>query len=122
MHSDIRDYRPSSATFDARGFEVQALDGAIGTVLSASFTVGSSYLVSDNGTAGCADVLVPAGLVERIHVDAAVVRLDRTRDEVLRAPRFRGGFLDPIYRAQLSGYYGLREAQRERLAARGPGR
>ena len=121
MHSDIWDYWPSSARFDARGFEVEALDGTIGTVVSASFTVGASYLVVDDDDSD-EPVLLPAGLVERIDFDAAVVRLDRTRDEVLRAPRFRGDLLDPVYRAQLSGYYGLRAAQRERLAARGPGR
>ena len=121
MHTDIWDYWPSRIRVDPAGFSVEALDGPLGTVESAAFATGASYLVVR--TDGGRREIVPAGLVERFDVDDETVQLDRTRDEVLSAPKSAPGRgLDPIYRAQLGTHYGLRATHRERLAARSLGR
>jgi hypothetical protein len=122
VHSDIWDYWPSSPKLDPTGFDVEALDGSLGVVESSTHYVGWSFLVVVTSPESADRLLVPAGLVEQIDADAATVLLDREREEVLRAPTYGGnGDLEPLYRAQLSAYYGLRAAQRERLSTRGSG-
>lgn len=111
MAVDLWQYRDSidiaATKLDLAGFEVVATDGSVGTVDRASNDVGVTYLVVDtDGGAGGRRVLLPAGTVESIDVDARRVHLDRSRADVAGAPEFdpddEG---DVSFQDALSGYY-----------------
>jgi Protein of unknown function (DUF2795) len=78
------------ARIDLRGFDVRARDGAIGEVVQALEGSAGGYLVVDPGVATPLgrQLLVPAGLVEKVDVDnkRVVVRADRKQIE--DAPEF----------------------------------
>ena len=85
-----RDQRWSAA--DLTGFDVEAVDGGIGSVDEATAETGGSYLVVDTGP-----------------------WIFGTKDEIKAAPEFDEARLtDDAYRGELAGYYsGVRD--------RGPG-
>jgi Protein of unknown function (DUF2795) len=78
------------ARIDLRGFEVRARDGAIGKVVQAIEGRAGGYLVIDPGVTMPLgrQLLVPAGLVEKVDVDnkRVVVRADRKQLE--NAPEY----------------------------------
>jgi hypothetical protein len=78
------------ARIDLRGFDVRARDGAIGQVVEGMEGGAGGYLVIDPGVAMPLgrQLLVPAGLVEKVEVDnkRVVVRADRKQIE--NAPEF----------------------------------
>jgi hypothetical protein len=78
------------ARIDLRGFDVRARDGAIGQVVEAIEGITGGYLVIDPGVAMPLgrQLLVPAGLVEKVDVEnkRVVVRADRKQIE--NAPEF----------------------------------
>jgi hypothetical protein len=89
------------------GFRVEAADGAIGTIDSASSQVGASFLVVDTGPwIFGRRVVLPAGLVDHVDYDEEKVYIDRDRDQVKAAPEYDGlSHADPAYRDRLGGHY-----------------
>ncbi|MDQ3867294.1 MAG: PRC-barrel domain-containing protein [Actinomycetota bacterium] len=92
---------------DLVGFSVEATDGGIGKIDEASYDVGASYLVVDTGPwIFGKKVLLPAGLIRDVDVDAETVFVNRTRDEIKDAPEFDPEtYRSDAYRAQIGGYY-----------------
>lgn len=90
------------------GFKVEATDGHIGKVDSASTEVGAGYLVVDTGPwIFGKKVLLPAGVVNNVDHDDHKVYVDRTKEQIKSAPEYddeRHG--DPVYRDKIGGYYG----------------
>jgi hypothetical protein len=109
-----RDQRWSAA--DLTGFDVEAVDGGIGSVDDATAEIGGSYIVVDTGPwIFGKKVLLPAGVIDRVDESERKLYVDRTKDEIKSAPEFDEDLLnDPAYRGELAGYYG---GNRER----GPG-
>jgi hypothetical protein len=99
----------TSATpdIDVVGFSVEATDGGIGKVDEASYDVGTSYLVVDTGPwIFGKKVLLPAGIIRDVDLDAETVFVDRTKDEIKNAPEFDPEtYRSEAYRSEIGGYY-----------------
>jgi hypothetical protein len=93
---------------DLLDFDVQATDGSVGRVMEATYEAGESYLVVDTGqTLLSKQVVLPAGVVERIDRESSTVYVNRSKDEIKAAPEFdEERFREAAYREELSGYYG----------------
>jgi hypothetical protein len=101
----------SSATISQRdltGFSVEALDGGIGKVDSATYDAGGSFVVVDTGPwIFGKKVMLPAGVIRDVDLDTEAVFVNRTKDQIKNAPEFdEKRFSDPSYRNELGGYYG----------------
>jgi hypothetical protein len=108
--ADIWVYRETSlAQSDLTGFSVEALDGSIGKVDEASNEVGASYIVVDTGPwIFGKKVMLPAGVIRNVDLDAETIFVNRTKDEIKNAPEFDPDtYHDDVYRTSLGGYYGL---------------
>jgi len=106
---DVWQYRETSWTSaDLSGFGVEAIDGSIGKVDEASNNVGASYIVVDTGPwIFGKKVMLPAGVVRDVDLDAQTVFVNRSKDEIKNAPEFdEGRYRDDTYRTDLGGYYG----------------
>lgn len=107
MNGDLWTYPESVGRLDVTGFDVEALDGDIGTVDETRLEADAAFLVVDTGRwIFGKKVFIPAGLVERVDRDDETVHLTRARDEIEAAPEYdadRSG--DPTYREQISVYY-----------------
>ena len=93
---------------DLVGFEVEALDGSVGSVDEATYDIAGSYLVVDTGPwiFGKKTVL-PAGVVERIDRAERKILVNRTKDEIKNAPEFHESRFDSdVFRAEIGRYYG----------------
>ncbi|MEO3924654.1 PRC-barrel domain-containing protein [Micromonosporaceae bacterium B7E4] len=93
---------------DLVGYKVEATDGGIGKIDSASHDVNVSYLVVDTGPwIFGKKVMLPAGVVNHVDHDDRKVYVDRSKDQIKAAPEFDGiEYEDPAYRDKLGGYYG----------------
>ena len=114
---DIWAYREERwAATDLTGFDVEAVDGSIGSIDEATAEIGGSYIVVDTGPwIFGKKVMLPAGVIDRIDMDDEKVYVDRTKDEIKAAPEFDEDRLtDEAYRGELAGYYGA-------VRDRGPG-
>jgi hypothetical protein len=92
---------------DLTGFSVEAIDGEIGKIDEATYSVGSSYLVVDTGPwIFGKQVVLPAGVIERVDLDDEKVVVGRTKDEIKSAPELddSGNGFD-AYRDELGAYY-----------------
>jgi hypothetical protein len=89
------------------GYKVEATDGGIGKVDSASTEVNASYLVVDTGPwIFGKKVMLPAGVVNFVEHDEQKVFVDRSKNEIKAAPEFdEATHADPAYRDKLGGYY-----------------
>jgi Protein of unknown function (DUF2795) len=109
--AEIWTYRGSVRTgVELTGYDVEARDGEIGTVDEATNEVGASYIVVDTGPwIFGRQVLLPAGVIERIDTHERRIVVGRTREEIRRAPEY-----DPEvavttgYRQQVGSYYAAR--------------
>jgi hypothetical protein len=103
-----RDAGMSGNPPDLAGFAVETADGSIGTVVAATYDAGSSYVVVDAGPwIFGGRLMLPAGIVNRVDSDARKVYVDRSKDEIKKAPIFgEGTGTDSEYRGQLGEYYG----------------
>jgi hypothetical protein len=101
-------YRNDDWQADSAGYDVEAIDGGIGSVDEASDEVAASYIVVDTGPwIFGRKVVLPAGVVEAIDHDDKKIFVDRTKDEIKNAPEYReGSYSDDAYRAELGRYYG----------------
>ncbi|SCG37748.1 hypothetical protein [Micromonospora inositola] len=93
---------------DLVGYHVEATDGGIGKIDSASHEVNDSYLVVDTGPwIFGKKVMLPAGTVSHVDHDERKVYVDREKDQIKAAPEYdESSHADPAYRDKLGGYYG----------------
>ncbi|HEX3219233.1 MAG TPA: PRC-barrel domain-containing protein [Candidatus Limnocylindria bacterium] len=104
--SDLDSWRGTDIT----GFKVQAVDGEIGTVDEATYDIGASYLVVDTGPwIFGKKVLLPAGVVDMVDVTNQKLIVNRTKDEIQKAPEFDADrYTEEAYRNNIGTYYGER--------------
>ena len=97
----------SWAGADIAGFDVEALDGEIGTVHEATYDAGGSYVVVETGLwIFGKKVMLPAGTVSRVDVDSRRVHVNLTQEEIKNAPEFdESNYRDDSYRQGLGDYY-----------------
>jgi PRC-barrel domain len=95
---------------DITGFKVHAVDGEIGTVDEATYDIGASYLVVDTGPwIFGKKVLLPAGVVDMVDVTNQKLIVNRTKDEIQKAPEFDADrYTEEAYRNNIGTYYGER--------------
>ncbi|MEH0933557.1 PRC-barrel domain-containing protein [Micromonospora psammae] len=95
------------ADVDLVGYNVEATDGSIGKIDSASHEVDGSYLVVDTGPwIFGKKVMLPAGTVNQVNHDERKVYVDRDKDQIKAAPEYdENSHSDPAYRDRLGGYY-----------------
>jgi hypothetical protein len=105
---DVWTYRAGIVGADLVGYDVEALDGGIGTVDEASDDVGASYIVVDTGPWVLGKrVMLPASVIERVDHVAEKVWASRTKDEIKNAPEFdEARYRNDDYRRKLARYYG----------------
>jgi|RhiMetdeSRZDD1v2_1073273.scaffolds.fasta_scaffold116644_3 hypothetical protein len=111
MKSDIWSYHPESfpdESVSLAGYDVDAVDGRIGSVDAATHEIDGSYLVVDTGGwVFGTKVMLPAGTIERIDHQQRKVYVARSQDEIKQAPEFDEQIVtDPDYRERLGDYYG----------------
>jgi Protein of unknown function (DUF2795) len=97
------------ARIDLRGFDVRARDGAIGKVVQAIEGAAGGYLVVDPGVAMPLgrQLLVPAGLVEKVDVDNKRVVVGAERKQIENAPEFDPAQpLEDSSRSVFGNYFG----------------
>ena len=107
--NDLWTYENASMTGqELTGFTVEALDGSIGKIDEASNEVGGSYIVVDTGPwIFGKKVLLPAGVLRDVDLDAETVFVNRTKDQIKNAPEFdEDRYKDEGYRNEVGGYYG----------------
>jgi hypothetical protein len=108
--SDLWSYSSTTTTanVDLQGFTVEAIDGKIGKVDEASTVAGGSCIVVDTGPwIFGKKVLLPAGVIRDVDLDAESVFVNRTKDQIKNAPEFDATtYRDDTYRSELSSYYG----------------
>jgi hypothetical protein len=107
--TDLWTYRDQSlAGTDLSGFSVEALDGGIGKIDEATFDIGESFVVVDTGPwIFGRKVVLPAGVIRDIDLDAQTVFVNRTKDQIKNAPEFdEMRFRDTDYRSELAAHYG----------------
>ena len=95
---------------DLTGFEVEARDGGIGKVDEATYEAGGSFVVVDTGPwIFGKKVMIPAGVIRDVDLDAETVFVDLDKDEIKNAPEFdESTYRDDAYRSELGRYYGGR--------------
>ena len=100
---------PTWANLDLSGFHVEATDGEIGAVDSATSEVGSDSLVVDTGPwIFGTKVMLPVGIIHRIDEKDRRIWVNLTKDQIKNAPKFdESRFRDITYRDELSTYYGM---------------
>jgi len=106
---DVWVYRETKWTQnDLAGFSVEAIDGSIGKVDEASNDVGAGYIIVDTGPwIFGKKVMLPAGVVRDVDLDAQTVFVNRTKSEIKDAPEFdEKSYHEDTYRKSLGGYYG----------------
>jgi len=107
--SDIWAYRETTWTQgDLSGFEVEARDGSIGKIDEATNDAGGGFIVVDTGPwIFGKKVMLPAGVIQNVDLDARQVYVDRTKDEIKDAPEFdKDRYKDESYRSDVGAYYG----------------
>ena len=95
---------------DITGFKVQAVDGEIGSVDEATYDIGASYIVCDTGPwIFGKKVLLPAGVVDMVDLTNRKLIVNRTKDEIEKAPEFDPErYKEEAYRSNIGTYYGER--------------
>ena len=107
--AEIWTYSTSTApAVDLTGFKVEALDGSIGKVDESTYEAGGSFVVVDTGPwIFGKKVMLPAGVIQDVDLDAQTIFVNRTKDEIKNAPEFDDKtYHDEAYRNRLGSYYG----------------
>lgn len=74
---------------DVVGYDVEATDGVIGSIDESSYDPSGAYLVVDTGTWIFGKKrMIPAGVVERVDVEARKIFIAPSKAEVEAAPDF----------------------------------
>ena len=99
---------PSWQGTDLAGYKVEAVDGEIGKVDSATNDVSQSYLIVNTGPwIFGRKVMLPAGVVKDVDHTEKRVFVERTKDLIQNAPEFTDAMTnDTNYRQSLGTYYG----------------
>jgi len=87
----IWDYRPGVTPADRTlvGFDVDATDGHIGEILASSIVVGRAHVLVDTDSwISGKRRMIPAGVIERIDVEARTVQVCMSREQIKGAPDF----------------------------------
>src|SRR5215217_3374977 len=108
--SNVWTYRDLSWTNrELAGFEVEALDGSIGKIDEATDETGNAFVVVDTGPwIFGKKVMLPAGVIQQVDVDAEQVFVNRTKDEIKNAPEYDADrATDETFRSDLGAYYGV---------------
>ena len=107
---EVWTYRRAPTGIDLKEFDVEAVDGSIGTIDQATQEAGVSYIVVDTGPWILGKkVLLPAGVVDRVDTADEKVFVNRTRDEIKNAPEYDEQFgATDRYRQQVGSYYSAR--------------
>lgn len=80
-------YRDPAFSADLRGYDVEALDGRVGTVDEATKDARGGYVVVNSGHwVFRKKVLLPAGVVDRVDHEAKTLYVNRTKAEIKNAP------------------------------------
>jgi hypothetical protein len=92
---------------DFVGFDIEATDGGIGKIDEATYDVGGSYVIVDTGPwIFGKKVMLPAGVIKRVDLDAQTVYVDRTKDEIKSSPEFDTDmYREESYRTRVGSYY-----------------
>jgi hypothetical protein len=117
------------ARIDVRGFDLRARDGAIGKVAQAIESPSGGYLVIDPGVAMPLgrQLLLPAGLVEKVDVDRKRVVVRAGRKQLEDAPEYdpaqpldeqSQGVFGNYFRALMDQLTGAPKGQRTRSVSR----
>jgi hypothetical protein len=116
MHVEIWSYQGFDPLTepDISGFGVEAEDGSIGKIDEATHDVRASYIVVDTGPWILGkQVMLPAGLIERVDRGEEKVYVAATKDEIKDAPELDEVIrADPDYRDRLGSYYAGRGRSR----------
>jgi hypothetical protein len=106
-------YQSGVSVSNVVGYDVEALDGAIGEVSKANYDAGASYVVVDTGPWILGKrVMLPAATVTRVDHGAACLWINQTRDRILNAPDFdETRYRDSDYRNLIAAYYTGRVAR-----------
>jgi Protein of unknown function (DUF2795) len=114
------------ARIDLHGYDVQARDGAVGKVVQAIEGYRGGYLIVDPGVAMPfgRELLVPAGLVERVDVGNGRVFVRADRRQITSAPEYDPERpLDDRSRTALGDYFrSLFQGVTDRSSGRTPAR
>ena len=105
---DTWQYRDSTWTegSDFSGYEVEATDGSIGKVDSATNDVSASYVVVDVGFWIFGKKrLVPAGAVLGVDHDSKTLLVSMTKDQIKNAPDYDSDTWDEESRSAHQDYY-----------------
>jgi hypothetical protein len=121
--SDLWRYPITTWRGELGGYDVEALDGEIGTVDEATYEIERSYLVVDTGPwIFGKKVVLPAGVIDRIDAAQETIYVDRTKDQIKNAPEYdEGRFKTDSYRDELGRYYGRGGAGYGKAASRASG-
>jgi hypothetical protein len=89
------------------GYDVEAIDGSIGSIDEASYETDASWLVVDTGPwIFGKKVLLPAGTVHAIDHRERKVFVDRTKAQIKDAPEFDPDtYGKPEYHERIGRYY-----------------
>lgn len=100
-------YRGVETGIDLTGFDVEATDGSIGSVDAATGEAGENYVVVDTGPWIFGKrVLLPAGLVSRIDPGQEKIFVERSREEIKKAPEYDLELgATEAYRRRVGSYY-----------------
>lgn len=102
-HNDVASV---DVDIDLVGFDVEALDGSIGSIDSASRDTDDAHLVVDTGGwIFGKQRLIPAGVVVAIDVDGRTVRINMSKDQVKSAPDWNSSLADDEWRGHHDRYY-----------------
>jgi hypothetical protein len=105
---EIWTFSIEAPTVDLSGFKVEARDGSIGKVDEATNEAGGSFVVVDTGPWIFGKrVMIPAGMITNIDLDAQTIDVGLTKDQIKDAPEFdETRYRDQSYRTELGDYYG----------------
>jgi hypothetical protein len=114
MSSEVWTFRESTvgsatAGADVVGYGVEALDGSIGKIDEATYDAGSAYVIVDTGHwIFGKKVMLPAGVIQQVDHDDENVFVNRTKEQIKKAPEFDESLTtDESYRGNLGSYYGV---------------
>ena len=98
---------PGWNELDLDGYSVETLDGSIGHVVEMRKSVDGTCIVVETGPwIFGKKVLLPAGIVDRVHPDDEKIYVERTKDAVKSAPQLDESRMDdPAYREEVGSYY-----------------
>ncbi len=117
MQTDLWTYRDRDtwSKSDLSGYNVEAVDGGIGSVDEATYDVGSSYIVVDTGPwIFGKKVLLPAGVIDRVDHNDRRVYVNRTKDQIQNAPEWdENTHAGESYRSSVGQYYGSGRGYRD---------